>query len=434
MKKTIFFALLLLLAAWTVVPAHSGVDAPGSGVLVVPLRGAINPAGAELVRDALARAVREDYHAVVLRLNTPGGLLSSTREIVESILNSTVPVIAFVAPAGAQCASAGTFIALACPVLAMAPGTNIGAAHPVTPFDEMDETMKEKALSDTVAWIKSLAARWDRDEDWAERAVRESVSANEHEALALGICDLVVSSVEELLTELDGRRLVLDGREITLATANAPVSDFPLGMRSRILQAISDPSIAYILLMLGILGIMGEFSSPGLGFPGVAGIISLLLAFYALAALPVTLVGVGFIIAGAAFLILEAYTPTFGLLGLGGIVSLFLASLFLIRPLSYLSFSRPLFYVVSASFALVIFGLASFAFSAHRRQVTTGSEGLIGERGRARTDLDPEGTVYVHGEYWSARAVNPPVRRGETVRVVRLEGRRLEVERESAPG
>lgn len=427
MAKKIMLGALSLLLLSAGAPALAGAR---PDIMVIPVRGAVNPPMAEMLRENIARAARENYHAVILELNTPGGLLTSTREIAESILTSPVPVIAFVSPAGAQCASAGTFIALACPVLAMSPGTNIGAAHPVTPMAEMDEVMKEKALSDTAAWITSLAERWGRNRNWAESAVRESVSANEREALKLGVCDLLADSMDDLLEKLDGREVVLEAGTVVLQTENAVLLRMRPGFRNRLLQAISDPNIAYILLLLGVLGIMAEFSTPGLGFPGVVGTICLLLAFYALATLPVTIAGIALIFLAVAFFVMEAHTPSFGLLGLGGLLALFLASVFLLRPFSYLGFSRASFYTASLFFALLAFGLASFAFGAQRRKIMTGREGMRGEVGRARTDLSPEGTVYVHGEYWTARTMGEPIRKGEPVRVRRVTGTVLEVEKE----
>ncbi len=433
MRRPIIILLgtLLILSGAVTVPCPARAGEPL--VLVVPARGAINPPMVELIRESLERASKDNVQAVILQLNTPGGLLSSTREVVEHILNSPVPVVTYVSPAGAQCASAGTFIALASPVLAMAPGTNIGAARPVQMMGQMDEEMSEKVINDAVAWITSLAARWERNEEWAEKAVRESASINEKEAAAINISDLTAASLEELLEAIHGREIMLNEEPLVLNTRNAAVEHVRISFRQKILQAISSPEIAYILLLLGILGIMAEFSTPGIGFAGVVGGICLILAFYALATLPITITGLAFILLAVAFLVMEAHTPTFGLLGLGGLVSLFLASLFLLQPFSYLAFSRISFYATSLVFALMIFGIATVAFRAHRRKVTTGPEGLVGNIATPRTKLDPEGTVYVHGEYWTARATNPPVQEGEKVVVRKVEGRILLVEREEPP-
>lgn len=396
-------------------------------VMVVPMKGSVNPAMTEMFLKSLQEAEQNGAAAVVIQLDTPGGLLNSTRDIVKGILNSKVPVIAFVSPSGAQCASAGTFIALACPVLAMAPGTNIGAAHPVMPIGKMDETMEAKVVNDASAWITSLAARWGRNADWAEKAVRQSKSANEKEAVALKVADFSADNLDDLLTKVDGRVIRLDSKLITLQTKSAQINEVKLNFRQRILQSVSDPNIAYILLLLGILGIIFEFSSPGIGFPGIVGLICIFLAFYGLSALPVNIAGVALIFLAVGFFILEAHSHSFGLLGLGGVVSLAFGSLFLIKPFSYLSISsRVSSLTVSFIFAALLFIIVRLAYKATRRKVTTGKEGLIGEEGEARTDLTPKGTIYVHGEYWTARASDgSTIKKGEKVRVEKVSGRIL---------
>ncbi len=429
MKKIIAVLLigtgLLMNGTSAPAPARTGE----ARVLVVPIRGAINPPMTELLRESVDRAHRQRIETVVLEINTPGGLLTSTREMVEIILNSPVPVVAYVSPRGAQCASAGTFIALACPVLAMSPGSNIGAARPVDMTGQMDEQMSEKVINDAVAWITSLAGRWERNEEWAEKAVRESASVNEKEAVEINVADLVAGNLSELLELIHHREINLEDETIILNTRHAEVERVELTFRQKILQTISNPNIAYILLLLGILGIMAEFSSPGIGFAGVVGSICLILGFYAMATLPVTITGLALIFVAVAFFILEAYTPTFGLLGLGGLAALFFASVFLLRPFSYLRFSRVSFYSASLIFAGLVFGIATFALRAQRRKVTTGPEGLVGETGTCRTALNPEGTVYVHGEYWTARALTPPVKKGAKVTVQKVDGHILLVEK-----
>ena len=416
----VIFLLLFTFFALTI-PCQS------AEVMVVPMKGAVSPAMAEMFLKTLQEAEQNGAAAVVIRLNTPGGLLTSTRDIVEGILNSKIPVVAYISPAGAQCASAGTFIALACPVLAMAPGTNIGAAHPVTPAGKMDETMEKKVVNDASSWITSLALRWGRNADWAEKAVRESVSANEKEAVALKVADLTAENLADLLTRIDGRKIRLGSKSIVLQTKTAVINDVKLDFRQRILQSVADPNIAYILLLLGILGIIYEFSSPGLGFPGIVGFICILLAFYGLSALPVNIAGVALIFVAVGFFVLEAHSPSFGLLGLGGIVSLIFGSLFLIKPFSYIKVaSRASSLTVAFIFAGLVLLIAGFAYRALQRKVTTGKEGLIGEEGEARTDLTPEGTIYVHGEYWTARASDgSTIKKGEKVRVDKVSGRIL---------
>lgn len=393
-------------------------------VMVVPMKGSINPAMAEMLLKALQQAEQNGAAAVVIQLDTPGGLLTSTREIVEGILNSKVPVVAYVSPAGAQCASAGTFIALACPVLAMAPGTNIGAAHPVTPIGKMDETMENKVVNDAAAWITALALQWDRNAEWAEKAVRKSVSVNEKEAVALKVADLPAENLTDLLAKIDGRRIRLGSKSITLRTKSARINEVKLDFRHRILQSVSDPNIAYILLLLGILGIIFEFSAPGIGFPAIVGLICLLLAFYGLSALPVNIAGVALVFLAVGFFVLEAHSHSFGLLGLGGIVSLAFGSLFLIKPFSYLKIASRISSLSAAFvFAALLFIIVKLAYRAMRRKITTGKEGLIGETGDARTDLTPEGTIYVHGEYWTGRTSDgSTIKKGEKVRVEKISG------------
>jgi membrane-bound serine protease (ClpP class) len=393
-------------------------------VVVVPMKGSINPAVAEMFLKTLREAERNGAAAIVIQLDTPGGLLTSTREIVEGILNSTVPVVAYVSPAGAQCASAGTFIALACPVLAMAPGTNIGAAHPVTPIGKMDETMEKKVVNDASAWITSLAVRWGRNAEWAEKAVRQSVSINEKEAVALKVADLSAENLTDLLTKIDGRVIRLGSKSISLQTKSPVINEVKLDFRQRVLQSVSDPNIAYILLLLGILGIIFELSAPGIGFPAIVGLICLLLAFYGLSALPVNIAGVALVFAAVGFFVLEAHSHSFGILGLGGVVSLAFGSLFLIKPFSYLKIaSRTSSLSAAFIFAVLLFFIVKLAYRAMRRKVTTGKEGLIGEEGDARTDLAPKGTVYVHGEYWTARTSDgSTIKKGEKIRVEKVSG------------
>jgi len=429
--KILFFGSIFLFLVHLASPAAK--EASGGKAIILPLKGAVNPAMSELVSQSFKAVKKEKGRdiVVVLKIDTPGGLLVSTREIVEEILSCPVPIIGYISPAGAQCASAGTFIALACPVLAMAPGTSIGAAHPVMPIGKMEKIHQEKVVNDAVAWITSLAERWGRNKYWAEKAVRESAAINEKEAVRLKVADLVAEDLTQLLFQIDGRKIVLDSRMVILNTKEAKVEEIPINFRQRILQVVSDPNIAYLLFLLGILGILAEFSTPGIGFPGIVGFISLLLAFYGLSALPVNIAGIALILVAIAFFILEAYTPTFGLLGMGGIVALVFGSLLLIRPFSYLKPpSRFSSLLVAFVFAGLVLLMARFAFRAMRRKVSTGKEGMVGEIGEARTDLTPQGIVYVHGEYWTACTLDEePVKKGEKVCVEKVSGRILLVKR-----
>jgi membrane-bound serine protease (ClpP class) len=299
----------------------------------------------------------------------------------------------------------------------------------------MDETMEKKVVNDASAWITSLALKWGRNAEWAERAVRQSVSINEKEAVALKVADLAAENLTDLLTKIDGRVIRLGSKSIVLQTKSTVINEVKLDFRQRILQSVSDPNIAYILLLLGILGIIFEFSAPGIGFPAIVGLICLLLAFYGLSALPVNIAGVALVFIAVGFFVLEAHSHSFGLLGLGGVVSLAFGSLFLIKPFSYLKIASRVSSLSAAFvFAVLLFIIVKLAYKAMRRKVTTGKEGLVGEIGDARTDLASEGTIYVHGEYWTARTSDGLIiKKGEKVRVEKVSGHILLVSKVESP-
>lgn len=430
------------------VAAADGVAGPRVVHRIV-VDGAISPASAEYIADAIERAGEAGAEALVIQLDTPGGLVESTRDIVQSMLASRVPVVVYVAPGGARAGSAGVFLTLAAHVAAMAPGTNIGAATPITmggdeampggrpsPPDSVEQTQPEsggaldrKILNDTIAFIRTIAEKRGRNADWAERAVTEAASIGETEAVEENVVDLVARSTAELLDAIDGREVEVVDRTVTLATADADVVDQEKGLRFRILDTIANPNIAFILMMIGIWGIFFELMNPGGILPGVVGGISLLLAFFALQALPVNYVGVMLILFSLVLFIAEVKVISHGLLTVGGTVAFVLGATMLFEgPESFFSVSWSVI-VPAALLTIGFFVLATrFAWRAWRSKPTTGREGLIGERGVVRRRIDPEGRIALHGETWRARAAEP-IETGVEVEVVAVDGLTVEVRR-----
>jgi membrane-bound serine protease (ClpP class) len=399
----------------------------GSAVVVATYEGVINPVTAEYLHDALAFAETNRAQLLVVRLDTPGGLVTSMQTIVKDIVNAPLPVAVYVSPSGGRAASAGVFITLAGHVAAMAPGTNIGAAHPVAMGGEMDNTMKEKAENDLAASIKSLAEQRGRNVKWAEEAVRKSVSVTEKEALSLKVIDLVAEDVPALLAQVDGRKVQLPGGTVTLQTRGAEVREFPMGWRLEALKALSDPNIAVLLMTIGTIGIRAELYNPGAILPGIVGAISLILAFYSLQSLPINYAGLLLLLLGIALFILEIKVTSYGLLTLGGIVAMTLGGLLLVKsdaPFMQVSLSFLLPTVITAG--AIMFGMAWLALKARRRTPVTGKESMIGEIAMARTDLAPHGQVFLHGELWEAIS-EQPIRRGEEAEVTSVEGLTLKV-------
>ncbi len=431
----------VLLALGARVPARAQSEtgsgsASGPSPVVVHLRVAtiIHPVASEFVIDSLAEAGRMDAAAVVIELSTPGGLLTSTREIFTAMLGSEVPVVVFVGPSGAQAASAGFFLLMAADVAAMAPGTNTGAAHPVAgQGEDFKGAMAEKVEQDAAATIRSLAKRNGRNEELAEAGVVESRSYTADEALAEGLIDLVVADVPTLLQEIDGRVIrAQEGEGIALATAGATLRELEMTAFQRFLSAIAHPNIAYILMTLGGLGLYFEFSNPGAILPGVVGGICLILAFFALSVLPVSYAGIALILLAMIFFIAEVKVTSYGLLTVGGLISLVLGSLMLFKSVD--PAIRVSLDVIAAAvlFTLVVVVfMVRMVYRAHRSQVTTGLQGLVHLQGVARTELAPAGKVFVRGEIWNAVSEGP-IAAGEPIEVVGVRGMTLEVRGENA--
>jgi len=394
-------------------------------ILSVTASGPIHPVTAEIILKALERAREERASLLIIKLNTPGGLDTSMREIIEGIVNSPVPVVAYVSPSGARAASAGFFIAVACDVFAMAPGTSTGAAHPVsiglTGQNQPDKTMEEKVTHDAAAYIRTLAEKRGRNVKMAEDAVRQSLSYTEQEALKGKIIDLVAGSEQELIQALDSRQIKrFDGRLETLNLTERETWEIPLTFRQKLLMTIANPNLAYILLMIGLLGLYFEFANPGAILPGVLGGISLLLAFFSFQILPVNYVGLLLIILGTVLFILEVKVHSYGALTMGGIVSVLLGSIMLIRsPVPELRPSLKFIIPVALGVSLVFIFLVYLVIRAHTRRTITGREGMVGETGKVLTWSEKEGKVFVHGEIWRAVA-EESLLRGDRVEVVEV--------------
>jgi membrane-bound serine protease (ClpP class) len=403
MKKRVTVLSMLIFSLTVLLTPSFSADSTGK-VLVITVDGVINPVASEYIEKSIDRANRMHAEAIVIELDTPGGLDTSMRKIVKVIIGSTVPVVVYVSPSGARDASAGVFITMAAHVAAMAPGTNIGAAHPVSVGEKLDKTMAEKVTNDAAAYIRSLAERNGRNAEWAEEAVRKSVSITDSEALKEHVIDIVSPDLNALLKALDGRTVNTASGERVLRTAGAVVVSQEMGWRDRILNFISDPSVAYMLMLLGFYGLFFEFTNPGTIFPGVAGAIFLILAFYSFQTLPVNYAGLLLIILGLVLFILEIKIVSHGILTLGGIISMVLGSLMLFEsPAPFFRLSLYLVLptvIVTALFFTITFSLAYRAF---RTKPITGREGLIGMKGTAKTDITREGgMVLVQGELWSA--------------------------------
>ncbi len=417
--------------AGLVLALATAATAGAATVSTLQLDGVISPIAVRLVTMAVERAKADGAAALVIQLDTPGGLERSMRSIVRAMLNSPIPVIVYVSPTGARAASAGAFITLAAHVAAMAPATNIGAAHPVAAGGmQIDKESMKKIENDSAAFMRSIALERGRNVDWAEKAVRTSVSATEREALKLGIIDIVAESVPDLLAKVDGRQVKTSAGAVTLRTKDATVKPIQVGFRDRFLNLITDPNIAYILLMLGMLGLFFELANPGVILPGIIGGISLILAFFAFQSLPINYAGLLLILFGIVLLIAEIKIVSHGVLTIGGVVAILLGSLMLVdTPEMPLRVSWTVILpVVAATTGIFVFAVSA-GIRAQMRRPTTGPEGLLGQVGVVRTPIAPEGQVFVRGEIWRAVSDGEPIPEGTKVRIVSVDSLTLHVTR-----
>jgi membrane-bound serine protease (ClpP class) len=422
-------SILATVAIVLAIPAAAvGAVAGGQAVYVATYEGVINPVAAEYINHVLAQAQEGTAAVVVIRLDTPGGLDTSMRIIIKDITSSPVPVIVYIAPSGGRAASAGVFILYAAHIAAMAPGTNVGAAHPVAMGGgEMDAVMKEKVENDAAAYIKSIAEKRGRNVRWAEEAVRKSVSVTEKEALALKVIDVIAEDVPSLLAAVDGREVVTGAGRIVLHTKGAVLRDLPMGWRLEALKALSDPNIAFILMTIGTIGLLAELYNPGAILPGIVGAISLILAFYSLQTLPVNYAGVLLIILGIVLFILEIKVTSYGLLSLGGLASLIFGALLLVKTdAPFLKVSLSFIVPTAVTFGAGLLLLTWMAVQTKRRASVTGVEGMLGAIAVAKTDVAPRGRVLLQGELWDAVS-EEPIREGEEAEVKSVAGLTLRV-------
>ena len=430
MVKTLRIAIFLIFVAvgLSVMAQPKGASAPHVDLIVID--GTINPAVDDFIRESIGRAKSNGARALIIQLDTPGGLLSSTRTIVKEILGAPVPVMVYVAPSGAGAGSAGVFITLSAHIAAMAPGTNIGAAHPVAGAgQEVKGVMGEKIENFTASFSETIARQRGRNAEWAIQAVRKSVSITEKEALKLNAIDIVAKDINDLLKQAEGRKVDLDGRSQTLSLKDVEVIRHEMNLKDQVININADPNIAYLLLMAGILGLYMEFSHPGVIFPGVAGAICLILALISLQLLAFNHAGLVLILLGVALLIGEAFMPSFGVLGIGGVISLALGSFLLFDTQdSGVGVDRSIIFAAVGTLASFVLAISYLVYRSQKSKPTLGFDGMLGEIGDVRAKLNPAGKVFVRGELWNAEA-DGEIDMGEKVEIVGYQGLNLKVRR-----
>lgn len=436
--------LLLIISVSTPSPAISAQ--PGQTAIALEVKGVIGPVLCEYIQKGIAKAADQQAEALILVMDTPGGLDASMRLIIKEILGSKVPVVTYVAPGGARAASAGTYILYASHIAAMAPATNLGAATPIrlggfqgkekpgaTPPDENEEqsevvqdSLQRKMINDAEAYIKALAVRHGRNAEWGAKAVRDAVSLTADEALQLQVIDIVAADLDDLLVQMDGREVAMSDGRLTLQSSNLKVDIQTPDWRTRLLLVITDPNVAYILLLMGIYGLFFEFANPGYILPGVIGAISLVMALYTFQILPVNFAGLLLIIIGLAFMVSEAFVPSFGALGLGGMTAFVIGSIILLDE-PQLRISYPLIAATTISSVLCLILVLSRLLTLRRQRIRTGPERMIGSTGEAMEDFLTIGRVWIHGESWLGKS-SRPVKKGQAVRVKAQEGLTLTLE------
>lgn len=400
--------------------------------MLIKVDGSINQVSASFIQESIERSSKENAQCLIIELNTPGGLLESTRSIVSHILLSPIPIVVYVAPSGSHAGSAGVFITLAAHLAAMAPGTNIGAAHPVSIFGQSDSILNAKATNDAAAFIHSIAEKRKRNLNWADEAVRNSLSITETQALKNNIIDLIAINEYELINLIDGRRIELPSGNVILHTKGKEIVYLEMSSLDKILDFISNPNIAYILLLIGLLGILFEFFNPGAILPGVVGVISLILAFYAMEALAVNYAGLALIIFALVLFILEIKIVSHGILAIGGIISLLMGSMMLFRASSSLDMIKVSTTIIISSTvltAILFFFAIGLGIRAQRLKPATGAALLVGVLGESFEELNPYGQVQVNGEFWNAKSTIGKINKGETIKVIAVKGLTLWVER-----
>ncbi len=429
-------------------PADIASETAGRLAIVLDVVGPIGPATADFLTGSLEKAAARNAEVVIIRMDTPGGLVASTRDIVKAILNSPVPVATLVTPGGARAASAGTYILYASHIAAMSPATNVGAATPVSiiggqqpgrqeepaeneedsePATDNIDTMSRKAINDSVAYVRGLADKYGRNADWAELAVREAASITSEEALEIGVIDLIAEDVGDLLEQIHGRTVEVQGRDRVMNTSSLVVEQLEPDWKSELLGVITSPTIAYMLLLIGVYGLFFEGYNPGAIFPGVIGAICLLVALYAFQLLPVNYAGFGLLILGIILMIGEAIAPSFGVLGIGGVIAVVIGSIILIdTDVPGFMISRPLIGALALVSSFGLMAIIGIAMKARQRPVVSGREQLLGAEGTALLDFEQDGNVFVHSERWSA-VTESPLREGQAVVVTGVDGLTLKV-------